>query len=118
MRLVDADAVLKGIEDLKKSPWFKDGENGPYHAEYLARKEAVEIVCACIKGEKSVDAEPVRHGTLLGMEYDGYADGVPIYDVWCCSVCGCEFEGEDVDYNYCPSCGTKLDGSDENERVV
>lgn len=55
MRLIDADSVLSDIEDLKKSPWYREGELlGAYHAVYLARKEAVQIVAAGIKGEPTV----------------------------------------------------------------
>lgn len=31
---------------------------------------------------------PVRHGRWIGLEYDGYADGAPVYDLWECSECG------------------------------
>lgn len=51
MRLIDADRLLEGIEELKQSPWF----NNKYG--YADRKEAVEsIEYLCIKKEPTIDA--------------------------------------------------------------
>ena len=58
----------------------------------------------------TVDAEPVRHGRYIGTEYDGYADGNPVYYEWICSECECVFEDEKPHYRYCPNCGAKMDG--------
>lgn len=60
----------------------------------------------------TIEAEPVRHGRWVGLEYDGYADGFPVYDLWECSECGEEVRGEDVPdtHPYCHGCGAKMDG--------
>lgn len=51
MRLIDADALLEGIAELKQSPWFNDKYG------YAYRKDAVEsIEYLCIKKEPTVDA--------------------------------------------------------------
>lgn len=51
MRLIDADALLEGIAELKQSPWFNDKYG------YADRKEAVETIeDLCIKKEPTVDA--------------------------------------------------------------
>lgn len=52
---------------------------------------------------------PVKHGKFIGTEYDGYADGNPVYYEWKCSECGCVFEGEEPTYRYCPNCGCRMD---------
>ena len=62
-----------------------------------------------IEAQPTVDAEPVRHGKYIGTEFDGYADGCPVYYEWKCSECGCVFEEEEPTYNYCPNCGAKMD---------
>lgn len=51
----------------------------------------------------------------IGLEYDGYADGCPVYDLWECSECGEEVKGEDVPatHPWCHSCGTRMDKEDE-----
>ena len=60
---------------------------------------------------RAVDAVPVRHGKFIGTEYDGYADGNPVYYEWKCSECGCVFEDDEPTYNYCPHCGARMDGT-------
>lgn len=53
----------------------------------------------------------VVHGRWVGTQYDGYADGSPVYDVWECSECRAEYEseGDPPPYNFCPNCGAKMD---------
>lgn len=49
----------------------------------------------------------------VGIEYDGYADGNPVYDVWECSCCHEEYEGDfDSLPNYCPECGAKMEAEE------
>lgn len=63
--LISRSSVLKGIEELQKSPWYNYGKeldrNFPFpHLEYIARKEAVIVIHdLCIKKEPAVDAVPV-----------------------------------------------------------
>jgi rubrerythrin len=66
-----------------------------------------------IESIEPADVVPVVHGKYVG-EYDGYADGYPVCDMWYCSVCGCHFEDwdEKPTYNYCPQCGAKMDGEE------
>ena len=60
----------------------------------------------------AADVAPVVHGRWVGLEYDGYADGFPVYDLWECSECGEEVRGEDVPdtHPYCHGCGARMDG--------
>lgn len=67
------------------------------------------IIGFCNSAErKVVDAVPVVHGHWIGLEYDGYADGYPVYDLWECSICGNEICGTDAPA-YCCDCGAKMD---------
>lgn len=52
-----------------------------------------------------------EHGCWVGVEYDGYADGCPVYHLWECSCCRDEYEseGDPPSHDYCPSCGAKMD---------
>ena len=63
--------------------------------------------------ENKVPSE--RCGEWVPLEYDGYADGHPVWDLWECSECGQEHSGdEDTLTPYCPNCGAKMGGkSDE-----
>ena len=87
-RLIDADSI----------PWFVEG---------------VGDIPVITKGEiddmPTVEAVPVRHGIFIGTEYDGYANGCPVYYEWKCSECGTVFEDEEPNYNYCPNCGARMD---------
>ena len=57
----------------------------------------------------------VKHGYFIGTEFDGYADGYPVFYEWKCSECGCIFEDEEPTYNYCPQCGAKMDGEETED---
>jgi len=106
MRLIDADSLKEGIKELKRSPWYNNDINPSWQQGI---KDAVHIVeTLCIDEEPTVDAVPVRHGKFVGTEYDGYADGSPVYYEWKCSECGCIFEDDEPTYNYCPYCGARM----------
>lgn len=64
----------------------------------------------------AADVVEVVHGRWIGLEYDGYADGCPVYDLWECSECGEEVRGEDVPdtHPWCHGCGAKMDVTDIN----
>lgn len=58
-----------------------------------------------------VDAAQVVHGRWIPIEYDGYADGTPVWDLWECSECQEEHRGDEETLTpYCPNCGAKMDG--------
>lgn len=81
MRLIDADKLLKDIEELKLSPWFNRGkmqnDNFPFlHTLYLERKEAVEIVeKLCINDAKTITPlELLANGKKEGVENEQATD--------------------------------------------
>ena len=47
-------------------------------------------------------------------ESDGYADGLPVYDVWRCDECGYTIadgtDDPDLLPAFCPNCGSNMDG--------
>lgn len=102
-RLIDANALtnelIKGIEeDTDKS------------IQSSLAKSVCMLICKAIEQQPTIDAEPVRHGKFIGTEYDGYADGNPVYYEWKCSECGAIFEeDEQPTYRYCSHCGAKMD---------
>ena len=94
MRLIDADALFQQVS-----------KNLGTSAMYLPIDLQEEIMKA-----HTIDAKPVVHGRWIGIEYDGYADGPPVFCVWECSECGEEHNGDDNTLTkYCPNCGTKMD---------
>lgn len=75
---------------------------------------AVDQVLDCTP---AADVVEVRHGRWIGLEYDGYADGDPVYDLWECSECGEEVRGEDVPvtHPWCHCCGARMGKEAEHE---
>ena len=92
-RPIDADAIVN------------------YHVTCTNGQEYVLLPVKTLAEYPTLDYEPVRHGAWVGLEFDGYADGCPVYDLWECSECKGEHKGEDDTLtDYCPNCGAKMDG--------
>ena len=52
--------------------------------------------------------EPLS-GEWVGLNYDSFADGCPVYYTWKCSRCGYEHKGEEHTLtDFCPDCGAKM----------
>ena len=102
MRLIDADALLHEIGELKKSPWYNEN----YCGMFSTRKEAVEIIeDMCIKDAPTVDA--VRHG-IWTITFEGDGEGGELARSYC-SECGYKTKAE-MFFKYCPNCGARMDG--------
>lgn len=98
-RLIDADAFSERC--------------GNYYAEEGPAEGFIGTVGDLIAKQPVIDAQPVRHGRWIPTEYDGYADGNPVYDAFECSECGHEHNGEgDTLTNFCPDCGASMDNED------
>lgn len=104
MRLIDADQI--------KIPHKRDDIY--YRNTYSS---GVTAMVHAIGKTPTIEAEPVVHGRWIGIQYDGYADGCPVYDTWECSECREEYEneGDPPYFNYCPNCGAKMARGDQNE---
>lgn len=90
MRLIDVEPIVKFI---------KDGLNNPNKEEafgYTAVKILTEIEYA-----PTVDAVEVVHGRWHHCGEECFV----------CSVC---HDNMMIDYSYCPNCGAKMDGGNED----
>ena len=68
------------------------------------------------KPSETVEITFARHGRWIPTEYDSYADGAPVFDKWECSECGHEHSGEeDTLTAFCPDCGARMGGGDDND---
>ncbi len=67
------------------------------------------------KGYKDGYRDAQKQGQWIPIEYDGYADGHPVWDLWECSECREEHSGdEDTLTTYCPNCGAIMDGGNDD----
>ena len=104
-RLIDANALEKDIRAY--------ADNVAYYGRLELAQGIVNAV-GIVYAAPTVDAVEVVHGRWIPLEYDGYADGNPVWDLWECSECQEEHSGdEDTLTPYCPQCGAKMDGGNE-----
>ncbi len=57
-----------------------------------------------------IDAVPVIHAEWEQINKNEYN----VIPQWECSECGAEFECFDIDFEYCPRCGAKMDKEQTN----
>ena len=78
------------------------------------RLDSRELIWAMIENAPTVEAVPVVHGHWVGEDYDGYADGCPVYFSYRCSKCNAIFQTDDepLDFDFRPRCGAKMDEKD------
>lgn len=75
--------------------------------------ERYSVLCDICKELK--EKEELKHAEWLGIDYDGYANGQPVIELWECSNCGYEHKGDYTTLtNYCPHCGAKMESEDKD----
>lgn len=132
--LIDRQAAIKAIEDLQDCyNGFSDTYDKACIIGVLEEVPSAQPEIKCIakimlteeqvqeafeKAKKEILAaqRERKKGKFIGTEYDGYADGNPVYYEWKCSECGCIFEDEEPTYNFCPNCGADMRG-EQNDSV-
>ena len=94
MRLIDADAIDKKLDEIKNEPDYQHEDEDWCVGVIIAQNELFDA--------PTIEAEPVKHGRWENcFEQDGEKAG-------CCSEChAIRF----VD-PYCPNCGAKMDGAE------
>ena len=69
--------------------------------------DGIKAVLSCIEIQPSADVAPVRHGRWINENFYTH-----------CSACGkmaiYDKYGQEVESDYCPHCGAKMDGGDLN----
>lgn len=111
---IDRDLLLAEIKALKESPWYNGcGEN----YERIIRSDAIGVVVdLCIKSAPAVDVQKIKHGKWIKM------DIIPDDPDYFCSECRNFIDvatGKVTPIErgllYCPNCGAKMDGGDNND---
>ena len=111
-RLIEADALFAVVQ--RHHDLYKCATNP---ADKARRDECLQVMCD-INDAPTVDAEPIGHGRWIPHPTELY------WDV--CSVCGtgCKRREDDngaeaqYNYHYCPWCGAKMDGGEEQLRLI
>ena len=101
----EAISVLKETIDTNVDKSFKEWEKWDKEKHLPAVNMAIE----------ALQAEPVKHGEWKS-ELIAYKDGSYGY-THTCNICGFNYYYEDKvsNFTYCPNCGAKMDGGD-NEK--
>ena len=94
MRLIDADALFAEFENVG---WYNNADRD-------------EIAEPLILQAPTIDAVEVVHGKWRRKMVD---DGFNID--WICSKCGYRVTTDFVSYSYCPNCGAKMKGADDED---
>ena len=94
MRLIDADALMENAQVYEIECGNEIGDDV---------REIKAVLASRIENAPIID--PVKHGKWL-INSDGY------YPY--CSECKAEPKSRELT-NYCPNCGAKMDGKDDNE---
>ena len=97
MRIIDADALMNAHIEC------------PEHISFFDFGEMVELFLQTVDEQPTIDAVPVVHGEWILSHED--VDGSPFTGERC-SICDW-WKSMGV-YNYCPNCGAKMDGKENN----
>lgn len=133
-RLIDADKLLKGIDELKKSPWFNEGKDGARHDYYIVRKQAVNIVSKCIEQAETCQPDKTdlimrvvraalcsKKQQYINVDTEGYVTMHPVsrmatlvqeverIDHYHCSACHTVYSIAAQGYKFCPECGAEFE---------
>lgn len=81
-------------------------------AMYAVRRTAGDYAAAFVEIRRlpAADVAPVRHGRWIAIKVPNE------WDKGQCSECRSIFNSSVYGTNYCPKCGTKMDGGAENAR--
>lgn len=107
MRVINADALKESLKELKA-----EGTNRKY---VQGLQDAIDgYFPQIIDDEPTIDAEPVRHGRWVCVEAEPER-------VWCdnCKTIYyssdlLNIEADDEKVNFCPNCGARMDGDEDD----
>lgn len=113
--LISKGSIYKKIaerEDLARKRVLDTPTNSPCYMRYVAQLNERTALKHMIADEPTIEAEPVVHGRWTGKGF--------VYE---CSVCRkrepeSTKEYADLYWHYCPNCGAKMDGGDQDEQAA
>lgn len=107
---IDRDELIKHVKDL--STWWEDG--GGVYGPPMKYPEGLfypEDVIASIENAPAADVQEIKHGKWK-LCYEDWRRQIAGDE---CSACGFQHYGACIShYHYCPNCGAKMDGGNNN----
>lgn len=102
---IKREATIKAIVD-SRNRYYNSASN-----QYLVgRCDGLDIAAGLLRVAPAADVAPVVHGRWSDAGFGELPKHAPYG--WACSVCGgISFNNE---YIYCPNCGAKMEGGNEN----
>ena len=114
-RLIDAYALSEKIGNMKFEITHNRGGYKYCNEDEKSEWDKLDSFDSLVCDAPTVDAVEVVHGRWIPLAYYGYADGNPVWEEWECSECQEEHNGdEDTLTPYCPHCGAKMDGGNDD----
>lgn len=100
---IDRDALVRQI--ICNMAEFVGAPN-----DVMKHDEQCNYAISCVESAPTADVTPVVHGHFV---HDGprFTGGV---DWWHCSACGGLASGAETQFAYCPNCGARMDGGDND----
>ena len=96
VRLIDVNSAVERL---------KEAEQEMRVVRIVGHKAvSIDAVIQFLEERPTVDAVEVKHGRFMYVRDD------ELIDHWECSVCHGLIPSEYIHWNYCPSCGAKMDG--------
>ena len=114
-RLIDANALMKQFYNYYDCVNEFTSKNG-YRGDTLMDYEVADMIYDCIENAPTIEAVEVVHGRWINAQIaanDPFGYYTHEVDVFTCSVCGVQFDVSEC-RNYCPNCGAKMDGGNED----
>lgn len=100
-KIISADALLKDMDELKKSPWYNT--DNPFIQQGM--RECMSMIkTLCIKKAPAVKVKKIIHG-----HWNNVTNPESVDSEYSCSVCTyTNFEDVINEFNFCPCCGTEM----------
>lgn len=107
------DAVCIADYAVDEHPYDKDRTRPETCSDYnQGWNDACDYIRGKLEAEKPADVKPVRYGRWEKRVEHGRLFGAKERMV--CSCCGSYNGTLMIRFNYCPNCGTKMEGNNEN----
>ena len=109
--LKEIDRSTKGLQGSDLDAFQIMNVNLTTAATFLCDiSKSLAVIADAMEKENASVTPQQKMGRWLPIEYDGYADGFPVWNKWECSECGYEHSGDEESLTaFCPDCGRKME---------